>query len=455
MSLARNIRRIATSLLGRNFESAGGGSRWPLTVGMASPARQALAARSLAASRVNWLVANTGIAEAIVSNYATALVGSDGPSARSGHRNRAMQQALDDAWSDAFDSFSIDGSDLTSIMSQACRSLVGNGEALLRFITTERGEVKVVALLPEQLDASVNSESPRVVAGVEVDGLGRIVAYHIRPSPDDYRAAGQSVRVGAADVVHLFERRWPGQVRGISWLANVATSIVELDALQDAALMKAKASALLCGLIRNIDGASSTATDMQALQPMEPGALVELPGGTDVVFTPTSDMAALDAFVRHMTRVVAAGVGVPYELVAGDLSQVNYSSAKLGLEAFKRRVKGIRSSILVAGFLRPLWHRFVTLEILSGRINAPDFARDPKPFFAVNFLFPEWAALDPLKEAQADVLLMRAGIRSRQEIIAGRGRDPGEVDAEIDSDVHADMANNVTPLRPSLESEAA
>jgi capsid protein len=42
--------------------------------------------------------------------------------------------------------------------------------------------------------------------------------------------------------------------------------------------------------------------------------------------------------------------------------------------------------------------------------------------------------LDPYREAQADVALVNAGIRSRREIIAARGRDPDDVDAEIQSD---------------------
>ena len=440
--------------LTRNFESAGAG-RWPLPVVMARPDRALLAARPLTASRVAWLQANTGIASSAVETWATSVV-VDGPTARSGHVNRAMQQALDGAWLDAYDRFGIDGSDLTSILILAMRSMVGAGEAVLRLVTTERGEVKVQTLLPEQLDASVNRETGdggRIIAGVEFDQLDRIVAYWIRPTGDEFRPMTQPVRVDAADVCHLFDRRWPGQCRGISWLANVATAIVELDGTQDAAQVKAKASALLCGLIKSLDGGSTVAADMQSLQPMTPGALVELPVGTDVTFTPTSDFASLGDFLRHMTRVVAAGVGVPYELLAGDLSQVNYSSAKLGLEAFKRRVKTVRASILVSRFLRPLWQRFVTLEILSGRLNA--FMRDPSPFFDVSFLFPEWAALDPLKEAEADVILLRAGLRSRQEIIAGRGRDPSEVDAEIEADAHRDMVNNVTPInRPASEAAA-
>ena len=135
-----------------------------------------------------------------------------------------------------------------------------------------------------------------------------------------------------------------------------------------------------------------------------------------------------------MVRSAAAGGGVPYELLAADLSQVNYSSARLGLEQFKRRCRALQRSLLVAQFLEPVWRRFVTLEVLSGRLDAPDFEADPTPYFAAEFLFPAWTTLDPLKETKADLEAMRGNIRSRFEIISSRGRDPQEVDAEIAAD---------------------
>ena len=136
------------------------------------------------------------------------------------------------------------------------------------------------------------------------------------------------------------------------------------------------------------------------------------------------------------------------------MSQTNYSSAKMGMENFKRKVKGIRASILVSGFLRPLWQRFVTLEVLSGRLNAPSFTRDPSPFFDVSVsCFPTWAALDPLKESAGDTKSCSAsGLVSRQQLIAEAGRDPAEVSDEIAADTFT--PTNVTPIRPATEAAA-
>ena len=76
----------------------------------------------------------------------------------------------------------------------------------------------------------------------------------------------------------------------------------------------------------------------------------------------------------------------------------------------------------------------MTLEILSGRLYAPDFERDPEPYFSMTANWPAFQPLDPYREAQADIALLQYGLRSRAEIIASRGRDVADVDAEIARD---------------------
>jgi capsid protein len=97
--------------------------------------------------------------------------------------------------------------------------------------------------------------------------------------------------------------------------------------------------------------------------------------------------------------------------------------------------------------LLPVWQRLVTLEVLSGRMYARDFERRANDYFAVSFLWPEWPSIDPLKDAKADTLEVNAGLKSRQELIAARGRDPAEVFEEIEADpVRPDVAATSTAL---------
>jgi capsid protein len=136
--------------------------------------------------------------------------------------------------------------------------------------------------------------------------------------------------------------------------------------------------------------------------------------------------------MRQVLRQIGAGTGIPYELLSGDLSQVNYSSAKAGFSLFYRRCKAIRASLLQARCLDLLWQRVVVLEVLAGRLQAP--GSDLEDFFAVNWGWPAWPSLDPLKESESDIALVNAGIKSRQQVIEEGGRDVEDVDAEIAAD---------------------
>jgi capsid protein len=47
---------------------------------------------------------------------------------------------------------------------------------------------------------------------------------------------------------------------------------------------------------------------------------------------------------------------------------------------------------------------------------------------------PSWPEIDRLKEANADIVLLKAGLKSRKEIIEARGREFETVRAEIAAD---------------------
>ena len=168
---------------------------------------------------------------------------------------------------------------------------------------------------------------------------------------------------------------------------------------------------------------------------MEPGTLRVLPPGTEVQFpTNMPDTQGAGDFLKHILRGIAAGGGVPASLLSGDLSDVNYSSARMGLEQFKRSCSRIQSTMLVSQLLQPIWERFVLIEVLSGRLEARDYEEAPEAYNDVDFRWPAWPSLDPSKDAEADEVALRTKVKSRAEIIAARGRDIEDVDREITAD---------------------
>ena len=116
------------------------------------------------------------------------------------------------------------------------------------------------------------------------------------------------------------------------------------------------------------------------------------------------------------------------------MSQANYSSLRASLIEFRSRVEQLQFHILVPQLLRPVWRRWLTLEILAGRIDAPGFENDPESWLGAEWYPPAFPWVDPLKDAEAEVALIQAGLKSRRQAVAERGYDVAALDAEIAAD---------------------
>jgi lambda family phage portal protein len=248
-----------------------------------------------------------------------------------------------------------------------------------------------------------------------------------------------TARVPAEDMAHLFNPIAPGQLRGITWLAPVLLRVHELDQYEDAALVKAKVAALFTGFIRDPDGTVAGLNNGSAVNGvlqvgMEPGSLIPLPPGADIQFSDPADPGDYSAYTRNHIRAIASGLGLPYELVSGDLEGVTYSSIRAGLVEFRRRIEQLQHTVVVFQLCRPVWERFVRLAVLMGHLPARDFDRDPAPYLACDWLPPRFDWVDPLKDARAEIEQIEAGLKSRSQSIAERGYDAEQVDAQIAAD---------------------
>ena len=68
-------------------------------------------------------------------------------------------------------------------------------------------------------------------------------------------------------------------------------------------------------------------------------------------------------------HIIAAGYRVPYELLTGDLSQVNYSSLRGGLVEFRRMVDALQWQLVIPGFCESVWRWFQIFLKSWGRMG--------------------------------------------------------------------------------------
>lgn len=435
--LARLFNRTDAKPRVRQLDAATGGRRGG-GLGSFGPINPEIGAgAAVTRSRARYLAHNNPFLNNGVSNWAAALVGTGiRPTARSDDAGtRALAGGQFETWAD--DADHAGRTDFWGIQRDIARHLVIDGEALVIMHDTDAG-LRLQVVPPEQLDESksgVLSDGREIVSGVEFDVQGRRVAYWILPQKPSsiYAEYAPPVRVDAADVLHVMQPLAVGQVRGLSWLAPAVLSASELDQLTDALLVSAKVAAMHAGFVKDqtsMGGAGSAFPEADGLSDisLEPGVVRVLPGGTDISFNSPEQLKDAPAFVRMNLQALAAALGLPEHLLSGDLTNANFSSLRAGLIPFRARVEQSQYGTLTPQFLRPIWRRWLALEVLSGRVEL-------SPEIGAEWIMPRpLQGLDPIKEYGAIKEALALGLMSRTQAINEFGWNADDMDRAIAAD---------------------
>ena len=427
----------------RSLDAASSGRRWNgAPVQSRSLNHDVIDKGRTVAARAGHAARNNAHAAAALNGLVSNIIG-PGIKPASQHPDPETRERIHDLWAEWTDDADLDGAgDFYALQALAVRQMVEVGESFghLVFDDGPRVPLKLRLIHADQVPRDWPGTMPntRTRAGIEMDAIGRVIAYHVLPfRPDDplmpLTGGFQPIRIPAGDIAHLFVPHEPGQLRGLSWFAPVLLALHELDQHADAALVRAKVSALVMaaltdpngdagGMPGDQDGAVLTAG-------MEPGTILNLPPGTNLEFFDPKESANYGDFIRAHLRAVAAGLGIPYELLTGDLAGVSYSSIRAGLVEFRRKLEHWQHNIVVYRFCRPIWRRFIEAAALAGLL--PGFEANNLPFYRVDWLAPKQDWVDPKKDAEAEILAIAAGLKSRSQSITERGYDPEKVDADI------------------------
>jgi lambda family phage portal protein len=464
------LTRIARRVLGsgasvRSFDAASASRRNRGSGRMNSLPSAALNARGSIAAQARYLENNSPIARAAVAAWVSNVIAS-GIKAQSLAKSPKLRATIStgfEAWGERAD---ITGRmDLYALQALAVHRMMIDGECFVLMINTPDGlRLKIVDA--EQLDSGQSRElggGRRIVQGIELDADGRPVAYYIHPQPLNLGISTPSVRIDTADVCHMMRLDHPFMVRGVSWFAPCLTRMRDLDEAQDAQLMRQKIGALLTGFVTDASGDGTAAAGFAAdgeqaidgtlIGGLEPGTLKILDAGKSITFSDPPEIGAeANEFMRMTHREIAAGLGLPFELLSGDLSQVNYSSIRSGLIEFRKRVEAVQYGIVVYQFLRRVFGRWVLTENLAGRLGRP--GQSLNELMTVKWVTPRREWVDPQKDAEAEIAAINAGLMSRREAVASRGLDVEALDAEIASDHDREKALGLTfNAKPATEKE--
>lgn len=245
------------------------------------------------------------------------------------------------------------------------------------------------------------------------------------------------MRVAAADVVHGYVMQRPGQLRGISPFAPGVLAARELGEYLAAEIEGAKMAAKYLAFIESPD--LSGFQDMRGVAPgaaprneyLENAVLEYLrPGEKINLASHNRPGNNFDPFVRLVLRMLSVTTGVPYELLSGDYSGINYSTMRVCRNDLTQILK-VHHGRMTGHLCTPIFREVLRQSVLSGRLNLSGYWADPTRYSQAKWVSTGMESIDPLKETKAHVDQLESLLRSPQEIAAARGRDYEELLDEI------------------------
>lgn len=349
--------------------------------------------------------------------------------------------ALWDKWAGRCDAHG--HTDFHGVLNLAVRQMVESGECFAirrrRAVGSGLPPLQIELREPDHMDETKAEHAGRMVRqGIEYDASGRRLAYWMFPEHPGgattiFRPRMESARIAADSVAHLFERQRV-QSRGVPWGTPAVRALHDLGQWQRAEMVRKKTEACLVGIVTGDEpgmnlapdgdgGAQVVDSSGNSVDTFRPGMIAYLKHGTDVRFNNPAATGGIAEWNKVQMHLIAAGFRVPYSLMTGDLEKVSFSSSRVGLNEFRRMVEQVQWLTIIPMICEPIWRWFIDAAQTAGLL--PDDMDIPAEWAP-----PRFEAVNPLQDANADLLEVRAGFTSPQQQIARRGYDPEAVMAE-------------------------
>lgn len=351
------------------------------------------------------------------------------------------------AWTEYADA---DGQlDYYGLQALIARTVFESGECLVRLrqrLPQDGFEIplQLQVLEPDYLDATKQGDISGggwIWAGIEFNAIGQRVAYWLYPEhPGEVasfrRKSFVSNRVPAEYVQHIYEKLRPGQARGVPRLAASMLRMRDLDDYEEAELVRKGYEACFMAIVIGKDGSRTlgqSAVDPQTgkrVETITSGMIAYMDDAQDVRFGQPSPMGGYGEYTTSHLHAVAAGAGVTYEQMTGDLSGVNFSSMRAGMIEYRRVIEVWQWLTFIPMHGNRTIRAWEQAARIAGKIRG-------KAPLEIAWTPPKWDWVDPVKEVAATRDEIAGGLASLSEKLRARGFDPEIVFAEIGQDVTA------------------
>lgn len=339
--------------------------------------------------------------------------------------------------------------------------------------------------------------------GVERDRRGAPIAYHIRnshPNEGQFTSLDMIQRQswkriparkpwGRQLVLHIYEQERPDQSRGVASMVAALSEMRMTKHFRKTELQRAVIAATYAASIESdlpadaqlamgavsaddTEGSATSAWIAEYLAQVAEfngtGNRINLDGVQIPVFVPGTHLKiqnpgaqspAGDKFESSLLRHIAAALNVSYEELSRDFTNTNYSSARAAMtltwKAMQSRKRKVADT--TASFVYRLWlEECVNYNLLESlkRRNIPDFylGMNADAYSNCEWIGAGRGQIDPVKETQASILKIKAGLSTREtEIALSSGGDWRRVARQIAREKELDEKLDIPSIYQSTD----
>ena len=439
------LRRLrAREMLVRAYEGASAKDGWRPKRGGASANTDHLADGASLRTRARSLVQNVPYIARGLESLVSNTIGT-GITPRSLSNNAT---AIDKLWNDWAKVCDADGRlDIYGLQANAYRAMEQDGEVLIR-LRARRPEdglpvpLQLQVLEIDWLDSSkMGASGPNTILnGIEYDPLGKIVFYwlwdqHPGELATARRSKTSSYPVPANRIIHLYAPQRPGQGRGFTRLAPVIARVRDVQLYEDAELQRKNLETRL-SVLASGDASTMSMTESESqtvvrstgeLGTLASGGITQVPTGVTLTVVEPKAAGGYVDYVKYQLHLIASGMGVTYEMMTGDVREVNFSSARVSMLEFRRNAEQMQWLTLIPRLCEPIWRAFADAASLVGKMRPNDAD--------VDWSTPKWDYVNPEQDVKADLAEIFGGLSTFSEKLRRRGYKPELVFKELKTDM--------------------
>lgn len=318
-----------------------------------------------------------------------------------------------------------------------------DGQVFIRKVKDKKSKFGIRFEVIDALDVDmlynaniVNADVPtRICMGVKVDEHYKPLSYFIRKNPSsDYYNQGQRIEVSAEQIIHIYEKKYAGQVRGFTPLSAVILSLNSLQEYKRQQINSSILNACYMGIYQKVSADANSYQDYDdeeidangdIASVLESGVFKFAPDGYKLTnIANNHPNSGVKDFFKTMLKGICGALGISYNKVASDVSETSYSSLRQANIEDAVTVKTLQQ-FFIDNWKDIQYEQFLKYLLISDLTNLP-YSKIDK-FMQHDFQGRNFEYLNPKDQMAAIQLRLSLGLSNPIMEIHNQGLDPIDI----------------------------